>query len=241
MDPEPEDVVLEVGTGSGYQAAILSELVRQVYSTEIVPELAQQAAERLERLGHANVQVRAADGYYGWAEQAPFDGIIVTAAAAYIPQPLIDRMEVLRLSGYIQEEKVEIAHRYLIPRQLKQAGLTEEQCDITDEASVKRLIESILEREGRIDILHNNVGVSLEVGDTNALDITKEAFELSFAVNLEGMWLTCKYALPALRESQGSIVNIASMAAVDSRRSSSSWRARSSIMPSGLMPSSSGL
>ena len=89
------------------------------------------------------------------------------------------------------------------------------QCDITDEASVRALIDSVLAREGRIDILHNNVGASLELGDGPAIDIEKEAFELSFKVNLEGMWLTCKYALPALRESAGSIVNISSMAAVE--------------------------
>jgi NAD(P)-dependent dehydrogenase (short-subunit alcohol dehydrogenase family) len=88
-------------------------------------------------------------------------------------------------------------------------------CDITDEAGVKTLIDGVLAREGRIDILHNNVGASLELGDGPAIDITKEAFELSFQVNLEGMWLTCKAALPALRESHGSIVNIASMAAVE--------------------------
>ena len=87
--------------------------------------------------------------------------------------------------------------------------------DVTDEESVKAMIDAVLAREGRIDILHNNVGASLALGDTNALDITKEAFERSFRVNLEGMWLACKYALPALRESHGSIVNIASMAAVE--------------------------
>ena len=87
--------------------------------------------------------------------------------------------------------------------------------DITDEASVEAMVEAVLAREGRIDILHNNVGASLELGDGNAVDITKEAFELSFKVNLEGMWLTCKHALPALRESAGSIVNISSMAAVE--------------------------
>jgi NAD(P)-dependent dehydrogenase (short-subunit alcohol dehydrogenase family) len=87
--------------------------------------------------------------------------------------------------------------------------------DITDEDSVKAMISSVLQREGRIDLLHNNVGASLALGDGSALEITKEAFERSFSVNLEGMWLTCKYALPALRESSGSIVNIASMAAVE--------------------------
>jgi NAD(P)-dependent dehydrogenase (short-subunit alcohol dehydrogenase family) len=89
------------------------------------------------------------------------------------------------------------------------------QCDITEEDSVKALIDSVLAREGRIDILHNNVGASLALGDASAIDITKEAFERSFKVNLEGMWLTCKYALPALRQARGSIVNIASMAVVE--------------------------
>lgn len=88
-------------------------------------------------------------------------------------------------------------------------------CDITDEAQVKALIDDVLSREGRIDILHNNVGASIALGDTNALDLTAEAFERSFKVNLEGMWLCCKHALPALRESHGSIVNISSMAAVE--------------------------
>jgi NAD(P)-dependent dehydrogenase (short-subunit alcohol dehydrogenase family) len=87
--------------------------------------------------------------------------------------------------------------------------------DITDEDSIKAMIDAVLAREGRIDILHNNVGASLELGDGPATEITREAFELSFRVNLEGMWLTCKHALPALRQSGGSIVNIASMAAVE--------------------------
>jgi protein-L-isoaspartate(D-aspartate) O-methyltransferase len=77
----PESTVLEVGTGSGYQAAVLSHLAKQVYSLEIIAPLAQLARERLQRLGHANVEVRHGDGYEGWAEHAPYDGIIVTAAA----------------------------------------------------------------------------------------------------------------------------------------------------------------
>jgi protein-L-isoaspartate(D-aspartate) O-methyltransferase len=88
----PEHRVLEVGTGSGYQAAILSGLVRQVYSVEIVEPLAESAAARLARLGYANVEVRAGDGYAGWSEHAPFDRIIVTAAAPHVPQPLLDQL-----------------------------------------------------------------------------------------------------------------------------------------------------
>jgi protein-L-isoaspartate(D-aspartate) O-methyltransferase len=93
LDPDPDDVMLEVGTGSGYQAAVLSHLVRQVYSIEIVEELAATAAAVLQRLDYDNVTVRAGDGYAGWPEHAPFDGIIVTAAAAHIPQPLLDQLK----------------------------------------------------------------------------------------------------------------------------------------------------
>jgi protein-L-isoaspartate(D-aspartate) O-methyltransferase len=85
--------VLEIGTGSGYQTAILAELVQRVYSVEIVRELALSAQERLHRLGYTNVEVRVGDGYYGWAEQAPYDAIIVTAAATYIPPPLLQQLK----------------------------------------------------------------------------------------------------------------------------------------------------
>lgn len=92
LDPRPEHVVLEVGTGSGYQAALLSRLVARVHSVEIVPELAQSAAANLAALGYANVEVRAGDGYAGWPEAAPFDRIVVTAGADHLPQPLIDQL-----------------------------------------------------------------------------------------------------------------------------------------------------
>lgn len=84
--------VLEIGTGSGYQAAILGELAGQVYSIEIVPELAERARQTLDALGYANVHVRTGDGYQGWPEQAPFDRIMVTAAPDHVPQPLIDQL-----------------------------------------------------------------------------------------------------------------------------------------------------
>ena len=93
LDPQPEDVVLEVGTGSGYQAAVLAGLVLRVYSVEIVEELATEAAGVLARLGYDNVSVRAGDGYAGWPEHAPFDGIIVTAAAEEIPPPLLQQLK----------------------------------------------------------------------------------------------------------------------------------------------------
>ncbi|MEE8156958.1 MAG: protein-L-isoaspartate(D-aspartate) O-methyltransferase [Gammaproteobacteria bacterium] len=92
VEPDKDDVVLEVGTGSGYQAAILSGLVKQIYSIEIVPPLAHQAEARLERLGYDNVMTRLGDGYYGWEEHAPFDSIVVTAAASHVPPPLVKQL-----------------------------------------------------------------------------------------------------------------------------------------------------
>jgi protein-L-isoaspartate(D-aspartate) O-methyltransferase len=86
--------VLEIGTGSGYQAAVLGELARDVYTIEIVPELAERATRVLKELGYRNVHVRAGDGYAGWPDQAPFDDIIVTAAPDHVPQPLIEQLRV---------------------------------------------------------------------------------------------------------------------------------------------------
>ncbi len=86
--------VLEVGTGSGYQAAVLAEIADSVYSIEIVEALAAEARERLKRLGYKNVNVRQGDGYRGWPDKAPFDAIIVTAAPDHVPQPLIDQLKV---------------------------------------------------------------------------------------------------------------------------------------------------
>jgi protein-L-isoaspartate(D-aspartate) O-methyltransferase len=92
LDVGAGDVVLELGTGSGYQAAVLAELVREVYTIEIIEPLAERAGQGLRELGYANVSVRTGDGYYGWEEHAPFDGIVVTAAASHIPPPLIDQL-----------------------------------------------------------------------------------------------------------------------------------------------------
>ena len=93
IDPEPDDVVLEIGTGSGYQAAILAEVVNHVYSIEIIEALVGEAKNRLARLGYDNVTTKLADGYYGWAEHAPFDAIVVTAAASHVPPPLIQQLK----------------------------------------------------------------------------------------------------------------------------------------------------
>ena len=93
LDPKPNHRVLEVGTGSGYQAAVLARLVKDVYSIEIVAPFAQTARATLERLRIKNVHVRAGDGYKGWPEAAPFDSIIVTCAPDHVPQPLIDQLK----------------------------------------------------------------------------------------------------------------------------------------------------
>ena len=90
---KPEDRVLEIGTGSGYQAAVLAEIVKEVYSIEIRKSLAESASKRLRELGYNNIQVRFADGYFGWEEVAPFDAIIVTATSNHIPPPLLKQLK----------------------------------------------------------------------------------------------------------------------------------------------------
>jgi protein-L-isoaspartate(D-aspartate) O-methyltransferase len=93
LDLQPGDRVLEIGTGLGYQAAILSALVQQVYSVEIIEELAQQAKKRLARQSCGNVQLRLGNGFYGWPEHAPFDKIIVTAGTDLVPPPLLNQLK----------------------------------------------------------------------------------------------------------------------------------------------------
>jgi protein-L-isoaspartate(D-aspartate) O-methyltransferase len=92
LDPLPEHRVLEIGTGSGYQAAVLGQICSEVYTIEIVPELARQAKKRLQELEYANIEVREGDGYLGWPEHAPFDRIIVTCSPENVPQPLVDQL-----------------------------------------------------------------------------------------------------------------------------------------------------
>jgi protein-L-isoaspartate(D-aspartate) O-methyltransferase len=93
LNPKAGDVVLEVGTGSGYQAAVLAEVVKQVYSVELIESLARTAAARVAELGYRNIEVRVGDGYAGWPEKAPFDGIVVTAAAPEVPPALVAQLK----------------------------------------------------------------------------------------------------------------------------------------------------
>jgi len=92
LKPKSSDVVLEVGTGSGYQAAVLAEVVSRVYSIELIASLGEAARKRLEELRYGNIEVRIGDGYKGWPEKAPFDGIVVTAAAPYLPVALLEQL-----------------------------------------------------------------------------------------------------------------------------------------------------
>jgi len=93
LEPRPSDRILEIGTGSGYQAAVLSRLVERVYSLEVIAVLSSIAAERFDRLGYDNIECRVGNGYAGWPEQAPFDGIVVTAAAPLVPPALLDQLK----------------------------------------------------------------------------------------------------------------------------------------------------
>ena len=93
LEVKPDDVVLEIGTGLGYQSAVLAELAGSVYTVEIIDELAQRAVQRLKREGYTNIEVRVGNGYFGWPEHAPFDKVIVTAAPDLIPHPLINQLK----------------------------------------------------------------------------------------------------------------------------------------------------
>jgi protein-L-isoaspartate(D-aspartate) O-methyltransferase len=108
--------VLEIGTGSGYQTAVLSPIVKKVYTIEIIPELAGTAAERLKRLGYDNVEVGTGDGYYGWTQHAPYDAIIVTAAAGHIPPPLLEQLKkngrmVIPVGGTFLVQNLVLVHK----------------------------------------------------------------------------------------------------------------------------------
>lgn len=93
VNPKPEDRVLEIGTGSGYQAAVLAEIVKEVYTIEIIPELSRSAEARLKSLGYENIKVKTGDGFFGWPDAAPFDAIIVTASTEKIPEHLINQLK----------------------------------------------------------------------------------------------------------------------------------------------------
>lgn len=124
LSVKPGDRVLEIGTGSGYQAAVLAELAQEVYSIEIIPKLADRAAKQLSKLGYANVHVKAGDGFLGWPEKAPFDGIILTSAPGTIPQPLIDQ---LKIGGRMVIPMGELSNQILYLVRKSEKGLEREE------------------------------------------------------------------------------------------------------------------
>lgn len=164
LDPQPADRVLEIGTGSGFQAAILSRLVDQVYSIEIVDELAAESAERLKKLGIENVFVKAGDGYLGWPEHAPFDKIIVTCSPEKVPQPLIDQLkdggkliiplgERYQQTFYLFEKQAgELKQTRLIPTLfVPMTGTSESQRQILPDGSKPVLVNGSFEEAHDVD------------------------------------------------------------------------------------------
>ncbi len=124
LDLNASDSVLEVGTGSGYQAAVLAEIVKEVYTIEVIHELGLSAAKRLEKLGYKNIKTRIGDGYYGWETHAPYDAIIVTAAAGNIPPPLLKQLKpggkmIIPVKSFSQ-----VQHLILITKELNGAITT---------------------------------------------------------------------------------------------------------------------
>jgi protein-L-isoaspartate(D-aspartate) O-methyltransferase len=119
LELKGNETVLEIGTGSGYQAAVLSHLAKEVYTVEIIPSLAERAKERLDRLGYANVSVKTGDGFFGWKEKAPFDAILLTASAESTPEPLWDQ---LRERGYLVMPMGEANKDQKLVRVKKMAG-----------------------------------------------------------------------------------------------------------------------
>ncbi|MCA9048891.1 MAG: protein-L-isoaspartate(D-aspartate) O-methyltransferase [Planctomycetaceae bacterium] len=171
LDPQPTDRVLEVGTGSGYQAAVLAAIVQEVYSIEIVTALAESAAERLTKLGYANVHTKAGDGYEGWAEHAPFDKIIVTCSPESIPQPLADQLkeggrmiipigERYQQSFYLlQKQDGKLVQKQLVPTLfVPMTGQSEDQRRIQPDADHPQLVNGDFEadrnEDGRVDGWH---------------------------------------------------------------------------------------
>lgn len=179
LDPGPEDRVLEIGTGSGYQAAVLGAICRDVYTIEIVPQLAKQATRRLQDLGYENVHVREGDGYKGWEEHAPFDRIIVTCSPESIPQPLIDQLKeggrmiipmgeryqqsfhlLKKENGELQDEK--LISTLFVPM----TGESEEQRRVQPDPDHPQIVNGGFERDengdGRVDGWHYQRNARLE-------------------------------------------------------------------------------
>lgn len=171
LDPQPDDKVLEIGTGSGFQAAILGSLVREVYSIEIVGDLAREAERRLQKLGFANVHTKAGDGYLGWPEHAPFDKIIVTCSPEQVPKPLIDQLkdggkllvplgERYQQTFYLFEKRNgELIRTKLIPTLfVPMTGTSEDERKVLPDPSNPRILNGSFEQTEKIEELIRPLG-----------------------------------------------------------------------------------
>jgi len=164
IDPQPEDKVLEIGTGSGYQAAVLSGLVKDVYTIEIVEGLGKKAATRLKRLEYDNVHTRIGDGYLGWPEEAPFDKIIVTCSPEKVPQPLIDQLKeggilliplgerYQQVFHLFEKENGQLKHKRLIPTLfVPMTGRSEEKREVKPDPLNPEIINGAFEVDANQD------------------------------------------------------------------------------------------
>jgi protein-L-isoaspartate(D-aspartate) O-methyltransferase len=182
LDPQRGDKVLEIGTGSGYQAAVLSEIVKEVYSIEIVPSLAREAKKRLSRLGYDNVTTKHGDGYKGWAEHAPFDKIIVTCSPENVPQPLVDQLkEGGRMIVPLGERYQQVFHLFekkdgrllqtkLIPTLfVPMTGESEKKREVQPDPANPKIVNGSFEddanKDGRVDNWHYQRQVTRVAGD----------------------------------------------------------------------------
>jgi len=182
LDPKPTDKVLEIGTGSGYQAAVLAEIVKEVYSIEIVPQLSREASRRLKKLGYDNVHTLAGDGYKGWPEHAPFDRIIVTCSPESVPQPLVDQLrEGGRMIVPLGQRYQQVFYLFekkngkLIPERLiptlfvPMTGQSEDKRRVQPDPANPHLVNGGLEidanEDGKVDSWYYQRQVTRETGD----------------------------------------------------------------------------
>ncbi len=182
IDPQPTDRVLEIGTGSGYQAAVLSPLAKEVYSIEIVPELGRTAATRLQRLGYRNVKTKVGDGYKGWEEYAPFDKIIVTCSPEKVPDPLIEQLKeggrmIIPLGERYQQvfhtyekKNGELVQKRLIPTMfVPMTGISEAKREVLPNNSKPEIVNGSFEldknNDNRTDHWYYQRQVSLNASD----------------------------------------------------------------------------
>lgn len=201
LSASKDDRILEIGTGSGYQAAVLGEITKEVFSVEIIPSLAESAAERLKNLGYKNVRVRAGDGFLGWEEHAPYDGIIVTCAPKDIPGPLIAQLReggrlVIPVGEGFQELKLgekkngEFTVRDIIPvRFVPMTGMAGEKAS---ESAPSFDPSGCLDKWGKIFGKNINTGVAVSVSKQRIYFIEKGAVRKNFPVS------TSKYGIGSL-------------------------------------------